>query len=68
MKSFVFPVIQRALVGAEALPPAQRADLYQGIAQCLAAEFPAESLAAQTTAEQLREAETRQRQFLDLLA
>jgi hypothetical protein len=68
MKSFVFPVIQRALIGAESLPPAERADLYQGIAQCLAAEFPSESLVAQKTAEQIREAETLQRQFLDFLA
>ncbi len=67
MKSFVFPVIQRALVGAEALPPAERADLYEGIHECLCAKFPKEAQAALATATQIREAEMQQMQFRLLL-
>ncbi|MES2598630.1 MAG: hypothetical protein V4662_25065 [Verrucomicrobiota bacterium] len=67
MKSFVFPVIQRALQGADELPPAERADLYQGISECLAAKFPTEAQAALNTAEHLRDTEAQQRHFNDLL-
>lgn len=67
MKSLVFPVITRALLGAEDLPPSQRADLYEGIAECLAAKFPTEARAAADTAQSLREAEHLQMELRLLL-
>lgn len=57
MKSLVFPVIHRALIGCENLPPSERADLYDGAALCLRDIAPTEANAAELTAKTLREAE-----------
>lgn len=60
-------VIERALVGSEKLQAAERADLFEGIAQLTLHQVPALSLEAAETAKALREAEARQLTFAALL-
>ncbi len=70
MKTLILPVIQRALVGVEALPPSERADIYEGIQVLLQPHLPLkeECDAACNAAKHLREAERSQLTFSALLA
>jgi hypothetical protein len=56
-------VIRRALEGAEGLPPAERADLYEGIAALLNPVSPAQAQEAAVIGHALREAEAMQLHF-----
>lgn len=70
MKALVLNVISRSLVGAEDLPPSERADLYDGIAALLAAKelgCAREAAAAEHIAATLREAEGQQLTFAALM-
>lgn len=65
---FVIPVVRRALNGAEQLPPAERADLFEGVSEILCGCSPKEAKAAKEAAKALRQAEQRQLHFNALLA
>lgn len=64
MKNNVLFIVQRALAGAEDMPPRERADLYDAAASCLQAEAPAEASAARAVSSAIREAEQLQLELL----
>jgi hypothetical protein len=67
MKNHLLTIVQRALNGADALPPRERADLYESAAACLNDHAPLESLAALSASKALREAEHLQLELLFIL-
>jgi len=68
MKQFYRPMIAAAVRGAEGLPPTERADVFEGIAE-VAKAFDAElSQQALTLAQAIRDAEGLQLHFRNLFA
>lgn len=59
-------IVGRALRGADELPIAERADLYEAAAEVLTAKHPEEASAAAIVAQALREANARQLIFTSL--
>ena len=63
----LMPLIRLATAQAQALPPAQRADIYEGIALAIGTASPAMADEARATCESLRAAEIQQLTFATLL-
>ncbi|WP_397379686.1 hypothetical protein [Prosthecobacter sp.] len=62
------PLIAAAIRGAESLPPVERADVFEGIAQITAEQDPETSRNAQDLAKAIRDAEGLQLHFRNLFA
>ncbi len=62
------PLLDLAVGAAPALPPGERADLYEAVALAAVAADPAISAAAATAAQAIRDAEAHQLNFAALLS